>query len=540
MSKLYYNGAILTMEGENETVQALLTEDGKIVKTGSFEALKAFDPGAELVNLEGRTLMPSFIDGHSHITVAGQMSFAADLSECRNFQDIISVLKSYLKKHKIGRDGLIMGYGYDHNFLREKAHPLKMVLDRVSDEIPIYVLHSSSHMGCANSAALRLAGVGADTPEPEGGSIGRLEGSREPDGYFEEGGMACLDTLLKNRLNFDLAEGIRRAQRMYLEHGVTTVQDGASNLDYLKLLKNSDSSGDLKLDVVAYPLLGWDSSADECFREFPECDGRYDGHLKLGGYKAVLDGSPQGKSAWLTSPYENSGDYCAYPWYPDNEVEGFMSKAVKARKQILVHCNGDAAGDQFLRTYAEALNNIPDARKLNLRPVMIHCQTVRDDQLDIMKKYGIIPSVFVGHVYYWGDVHRANLGQKRASRISPVKSALNRGLAVNLHQDTPVTKPDMLHSVWTAVNRITRQGIVLGPEQRISTFEALKAVTINPAYAYFEENLKGTLTPGKLADMVILSENPLTADKLMLKDICVLETIVRGETLYKRGTKDDL
>lgn len=535
MRSLYYNGTILTMEGENKTVPSLLIENGRIVKAGGFEELRAYAPDAGLVDLEGRTLMPSFIDGHSHITVAGQMSFAADLSECGDFQDIVNVLKRYLEENKIGRDGLIMGFGYDHNFLREKAHPLKMVLNQVSEEIPIYVLHSSSHMGCANSAALRLAGVHADTPEPEGGSIGRLQGSREPNGYFEEGAMACLNPLLKERLHFDLAEGIRRAQAMYLKYGVTTVQDGASNLENMKLLKSCDDSGDLKIDVAAYPILGRDSSASECFEEFPECDGAYACHLKLGGYKAVLDGSPQGRSAWLTAPYENSGDYCAYPWYTDYEVEGFMRKAVEDRKQILVHCNGDAAGDQFLRTYIKALNADPDARKLDLRPVMIHCQTVRDDQLDIMKRYGIIPSIFVGHVYYWGDVHRTNLGPERGSRISPVRSALNRGLPVNLHQDTPVTKPDMLHSVWTAVNRITRQGSVLGPEQCISTYEALKAVTINPAYAYFEETQKGTLTPGKLADMVILSHNPLATDKRELKDIRVLETIVRGESLYKSG-----
>ena len=233
--------------------------------------------------------------------------------------------------------------------------------------------------------------------------------------------------------------------------------------------------------------------------------------------------------------------------------------AIKGNYQLLAHCNGDAASEQFIESYSKALENVRTSYAGNIkansedssenseyanydmisfaknyRPVMIHCQTVRDDQLDRMVKLNMIPSIFVGHVYYWGDIHMKNLGRKRADRISPVKSALKRGLVYNFHQDTPVTKPDMLHSIWCAVNRITRNGQKLSDEQCIDVYDALKAVTINAAYEYSEENIKGTIEAGKKADLVVLSDNPLKADRQKIKDIIVEKTIKDGVELYKR------
>ncbi|MFI3212964.1 MAG: amidohydrolase family protein, partial [Eubacteriales bacterium] len=288
-----------------------------------------------------------------------------------------------------------------------------------------------------------------------------------------------------------------------------------------------------KLDVVSYVMMADDT--DEIMTENKDFVKQYVNGFKIGGYKVVLDGSPQGKSAWLTKPYENSDGYCAYSWLKDEVVESMMKKAVADNMQVLVHCNGDASGDQFLSALTKAIDESDNPNKRELRPVMIHCQTAREDQLDIMKEYQLIPSIFVGHVYYWGDVHLKNLGKERASNISPVASAYNRGLVVNFHQDTPVTKPKMLHTVWAAVNRVTRGGIVLGAHQTCSVYEALKAVTINAAYAYFEEDSKGSIVVGKRADLVILDKNPMEVPKMEIKDITVLETIKDGVSVYKNN-----
>ena len=213
----------------------------------------------------------------------------------------------------------------------------------------------------------------------------------------------------------------------------------------------------------------------------------------------------------------------------------FRSLAVEEEQQLLVHCNGDAASEQFLRLYEKISNETGNIREL--RPVMIHCQTVRNDQLDRMAKLGMIASIFVGHVWYWGDIHRKNFGAVRGDHISPVKDALDRGVVVNFHQDTPVTKPNMMHSVWCAVNRLSRGGAVIGNEQKISVYEALKAVTIQAAYEYFEEASKGSIEVGKRADLVILDQSPLETDPMLIRDIQVMATIKDGKVIYQNDQR---
>ena len=216
------------------------------------------------------------------------------------------------------------------------------------------------------------------------------------------------------------------------------------------------------------------------------------------------------------------------------KVQTYIRNAIESGVQILAHCNGDAASQQWIDSFENAMEQCGVSKEDDLRPVMIHCQTVRKDQLLRMKTIGMIPSMFVDHVYYWGDIHLRNLGEERAEAISPAKSAFEQGLCVNFHQDSPVVPPDMLHTVWCAVNRLTREGKILGEEERVNVCEALKAVTINGAYAYFEEDKKGSIAEGKLADLVILDRNPLKTPVSELKDIKVTETLKEGETVYPK------
>jgi predicted amidohydrolase YtcJ len=269
----------------------------------------------------------------------------------------------------------------------------------------------------------------------------------------------------------------------------------------------------------------------ETMHRYPEYVEKYQNHVKIGGYKLVLDGSPQGRSAWMSKPYLG-GDpyYCAYPWMSDEQVVSYIETALGENKQVLAHCNGDAASEQLVTSYAKAVENT--GFKGDLRPVMIHCQTVRNDQLDRMAELKMLASIFVGHVWYWGDIHMINFGPERGNHISPAKDALDRGLHVNFHQDTPVTRPDMMHSVWCAVNRISRRGNVIGADQKIDVYDALRAITIEGAYEYFEEDSKGTIEAGKRADLVILDRSPLEVPAEELRDIKVLETIKDGTSVY--------
>lgn len=531
MNKIYYGGDIITMKNEDDSPEVVVTNNGKIVFTGDLQqAENIYGSEAEKVSLEGHTLMPSFIDAHSHFSQTAQSSIMCDLSETANFDDIVSELSSYLERNHIDDKGIIFASGYDHNFLKEEKHPDKTVLDKVSESVPIYISHASGHMGVVNSALLRLAGITSDTPDPDGGKFGRnKDGSL--NGYVEET-PALMKILMcaMPRIKMDMIKQAELAQQIYLGYGITTVQEGAAMGQAVKELAAFGASGSLKLDVVVYIMA---DDYNNAAAEFADYNKKYKNRLKIGGAKIILDGSPQGKSAWLSKPYEGENEYCGYPTHNDAYVENAVADAVKGGYQILAHCNGDAASQQFIDSYKKALKTVenPD---MDLRPVMIHCQTVRDDQLDEMAEINMIPSIFIGHVYYWGDIHIKNLGAVRGSHISPVKSALERGLVYNFHQDTPVTKPDMLHSIWCAVNRITRKGRKIGSEQCIGVYDALKAVTINAAYEYKEEDKKGSLETGKLADMVILDKNPLKIEPVCIKDIQVLETIKEGNTVYSR------
>jgi hypothetical protein len=290
--------------------------------------------------------------------------------------------------------------------------------------------------------------------------------------------------------------------------------------------------GGLKIDIVAYPDI---QSAAHVIQP-PLLSLTYSNHFRIGGAKLSLDGSPQGKTAWLTKPYlvpptGKDRNYVGYPAMTDDQANAFVDEAFKNGWQVLAHCNGDAAADQFIQAVRIATEKYgPHDR----RPVMIHAQIVREDQLDAMKALGIIPSFFGMHTYYWGDWHRDSvLGPDRADRISPAASALERGMIFTEHHDAPVAMPSSIMILHSQVNRTTRSGLVLGPEQRVSAIDAIKSITINAAYQHFEDRTKGSLEPGKLADLVILDRNPLSVDPMTIKDIRVIETIKEGETIYK-------
>ena len=537
MQTLYYNGDIITMENENDHPEAVLVENGKIAAVGDLTSVQAKkDADCTLIDLEGKTLMPSFIDGHGHIVMASsQYGTKVDLEGTRNFDEIVERLKAFIAENNIPAGQPVAGYAYDHNFLEEGRHPDKKVLDRASAVHPIVISHTSGHIGCANSLALERAGINENTPDPQGGSIDRYPGTNEPSGYLEEAAI-MMATGANEVLNNDPEGLLVKVQDLYAANGVTTAQDGATAGDALALMRKAGDDGRLKIDMVAYPMPMGLNGQDELtpvMEKNADINGTYKNHVKIGGYKILLDGSPQGRTAWMSEPYEGSEDYCGYPWLTDEQVHTYIKRAINDNQQLLTHCNGDAASQQLLDIYEKELAASDNPNKDNLRPVMIHCQTVRDDQLDRMQKIRMLPSIFVAHTYYWGDVHLKNFGDRRGRRVSPVKSALDRGLIYNFHTDTPVRLPLMLHSVWCAVNRITVGGQEIGPEQRIGVYDALKGITINAAYAYFEEDSKGSIKEGKRADLVILDKNPLKVDKMAIRDIKVLETIKDGETIYK-------
>ncbi|GAA0179941.1 amidohydrolase family protein [Clostridium sediminicola] len=535
--KILYGGDIITIDENSHNAEAVAIKAGKIIALGKKTEVFSFQgDNTEMLNLEGKTLLPSFIDSHSHINNVSITVDMADLSSppvgnMNNIADIKNKLKKHIQSRQFGNDEIIWGFGYDDSLLEEKRHPNKFDLDEVSTEKPIVVLHISGHVGVANSRALEIFGYNSETKDPAGGHIGRVSGSNEPNGILEETAVY----MAYGAFPAKTIEGLVKAQEYYLSHGITTAQEGAAFKNDIELLANAAKEKKMKIDIIAYSHFSNNNKEYLLHHKLPV--GKYQDGLKLGGVKLTLDGSPQGKTAWLTEPYfvvpeGKDADYKGYPTMTDEQVEQFVKEAFENDWQVLAHANGDAAADQYIKVIEKASQT---TGKKDLRPVMIHAQTVRDDQLDEMKELEIIPSFFNAHTFYWGDWHiNSVLGKERAYRISPVKSALDRNIPFTLHQDSPVIPPDMLYSIWCAVNRTTRSGEIIGPDQRISVMDAIKAVTINAAYQYFEEDTKGSISIGKNADLVILSQNPLKVDPQEIKNIKVVETIKDGKTLFKK------
>ena len=540
MKKLFVNGEIITCNDKISNIEAVLIEDNKIVRIGNKEeVLKLADEKTDVIDLDGKTMLPGFIDSHSHIIGVAQTLMIVNLSEVNSKEEFIETLKKSLKNNPPKKGEWLIGFGYDNAKYENQEHPTKFDLDKVSTDIPIFVSHASGHISTTNSKALEAFGyVGEDYEVPEGGVVRTVEGTKEPNGVLEENASLAPEKrkVIPTPSVETLLRCIRKAQEIYASYGLTTAQDASIDENFNGLLNLAAQKDELIIDIVGQAV---QQTTLKLLKNEGTPKRKYYNHYKLLGGKTWLDGSPQGKTAWLTKPYYEvpegeSKDYCGYPTQEDEVVIDYFKSLIENNIQVNVHCNGDAASDQFIRCYRKAIEMTNN--KMDLRPVMVHAQTVREDQLDEMKKLGIIPTFFLDHIWYWGDYHYESvLGPERANRISPAKSALKRGMNFTLHQDSPVKMPNQILALHNAVNRKTQSGRILGEDQRLSVIEAIKALTINAAYQYFEEDEKGSIEEGKLADFVILDKNPLKIDTSEIKNIKVLETIKEGNTVYKRS-----
>ena len=524
---LYYGGPILTLE-QPLYAEALLQQGGIIRAVGSLEKLKAMAPDAKRVNLAGRALLPAFLDAHSHFSGYANALLQVRLEGAQSYEDIRTGIEQFIRENAIPAGQWVMARGYDHNALQEKRPPHKSLLDEAAPHNPLVLQHASGHTGVFNTLALQELGVRPDTPAPAGGAIEVKDG--ELTGYMEEN--AFIEYLQRAPMPAPetLMQAFRKAQQAYASYGITTVQEGMMTDVMAPLYRALCDTQAVYLDVVGYADL---RGCERLLHEFAAHVDTYKAHFKLGGYKTFLDGSPQARTAWMRAPYANAPDgYAGYGTLSDEELLARCRRALREGRQLLAHCNGDAAAGQYIRVFNRAMGELDDAP--DIRPVMIHAQLVGQDQLPRMKVLGMIPSFFVAHVYHWGDVHLENFGPQRAANISPAAAAGALGIPYTFHQDAPVIEPNMLETIWCAVNRVTKQGVSLGPQQRVSALDAVRAVTIHAAHQYFEEHQKGSLAAGKYADFVILSADPTAVPPMQIRNIEVLATIKDGQCIFEK------
>ncbi len=521
------NPLILTMTGKNQNdpnnyVEAVVAENGIITFVGSNPEAEAFLNGKScnrVTILTGQTLLPGFIDPHAHIAQQVSAYATIDLSprpygNCNTMTQLYSIMGNAASKAS-KPTALVVGNGYDDSRLTPMQHPRRENLDNISGSHPMYVMHNSGHMGVGNTALLKALGFMDPNASVEGGTIVRENG--QPTGLLtENANVRAMEYILQNMpANEDSTVArLKRAEGLWFANGLTTVCEGRCDPKSLSLIEELNKKGSLIADFIVLP--DYDTNKDNLAHWQPYYNNYNLGshHFKIGGVKFTFDGSPQGRDAWLAKPYLNapiweSASYNGAPIYPDPEIlKKYVGAVLDSGMSVHIHCNGDSAIEEGLNI----LESLKGRYKAPLRNVIIHSQMCTSDQIQRFKKDAafLMPSFFPTHAYLWGVWHRdTTMGLTRARRISPCKEALDNNILFTIHTDAPVTPPDMLTAAYSAVNRITlMDSTVLGPEQRIDGYNALKAMTINAAMQWGEEKTKGTIEKGKKADLILIVGDP--------------------------------
>ncbi|TMG06734.1 MAG: amidohydrolase [Chloroflexi bacterium] len=535
--RIFFGGDVVTVDRDDRVVDAVAVAGGRIAAVGRRDDVMALrGPGTAVTDLGGRALLPGFVDAHGHLALTAQKLASANLSpppigRVTCIGDLQREMREQIERRDLAPGEWVIGMGYDDTDVEERRHPDRDDLDAVSREHPVVALHVSAHLLAANSRALEVAGISGVTPDPEGGRIRRRDNG-DATGVLEETAMNAVFARLPQPSGQEAEEQALAAMEYYASFGATTAQEAALfSPSFMQACLRLSDAGEMPLDVVAYPLY-------TLARGMLAADsGRGHGRrFRLGGMKLLTDGSIQGYTAYLSRPYHAAAagrepSYAGFPTFGSQEkLNAAVADGYANGWQVLAHANGDAAIGMVIEAARAADESHPGVDR---RTTIIHAQTIREEQLDEVRELGLYVSFFPGHVYYGGDRHReVFLGPERAARINPMRSALDRGIPVTLHHDSPVTPPDILTAVWSAVNRVTSGGRELGPEQRMTPREAVRAVTIDAARQLFEEERKGSIEVGKLADLVLLAANPLTADPMRIREIVVEETVKEGETVY--------
>jgi predicted amidohydrolase YtcJ len=538
---IYFNGNVITLDSNELMAEAVAVKDGKILAVGDNETMMSLsNQDTHQVDLKGKTMLPGFVDGHSHLSGVAIQAVTANLlpppdGPGQNIAMLQRTLRDFMATSEmVKQHSVVIGFNYDDSQLEEGRHPNRHELDAVSTEMPIMITHQSGHIGVYNSKALEMFGINAESDDPSGGIIQREAGSKEPNGVLEENAHFAL--LYKIIPPFTVKENVaamKAAEMQYLSNGFTTIQDGKTDPTTLGLMAQYAADGGFTADVVVYADVA--GMTDHTILNGPLHSGEYVNRFRIGGVKLTFDGSPQGKTAWFTKPYlvapsGQDASYSGYPAFTDAEALKWYLMAYENNWQMLTHTNGDAAIDQLIKIANQTAKAFPGKDR---RTVMIHGQFLREDQIAAIDDLGIFPSLYPMHTFYWGDWHRDSVaGPERAENISPTGWLIDRGVKFSIHSDAPVTFPNSMRILDSAVNRTTRSGAVLGKAQRLRPMDALKAMTIWSAYQHFEESSKGSLEVGKLADMVVLDENPLTVDPVKISAIKVVQTIKEGVSVY--------
>lgn len=528
------NGKIVTLNPKDEIAEAVAVKDGRIVVTGSVKEIETFvDNSRSVIDLAGKTVTPGFVESHCHPSMAGlNICFEVDVKQAASIDDIITLLQQ--KAQQLPRGNWVKGFGYNDQRLKEKRHPTRRDLDRATLDHPIFLGRTDGHLAVANSTALKLAGISKNTADPAGGRLDRDSQSGEPTGVLRELAQTMVKALIPPYTVSDFKEGILAACHQLASWGITSFHDAAvgreAMLAYQELLTENKLPLRVGMMIPGIPLLEFRGYLDELITMGIKA-GFGNDRLKIYGTKFMCDGSMSGWTAALYEPYANEPDELGITVVPQDELTAGIVEAHKAGLRPVTHAIGDRAIDIVLDAIELALKERPDP---NHRMSIEHCSLPTAEAIDRMKQLGVLPSSSVGFIYELGPAHLLGLGPQRIKSYFPHKTYLEKGIISVGNSDWFVTSGNIAQQIYSVVTRTSYTGEVVGAEQAIPVKEALRLYTINGAYASFEEEIKGSIEPGKFADLAVLDRDILSIPADEIKDMQVEMTLVGGEIIFQR------
>ncbi|MCI0846959.1 MAG: amidohydrolase [Chloroflexi bacterium] len=523
------NANIITIDTSRPKAQALAMTHGRFAGVGSNEDLEGLiGPGTKVLDLGGKTVLPGFIDAHIHVLSSGIRHVMAADCDVPTLKQVQAGLKEKAGKTPAGQ--WVQGFKFDdtktdRTASNEGRHLYRDDLDAVTTAHPILVAHRAGHVYYMNTAALEAAGFNDETPDPPGGRLGRDPDTGRLNGMiFERAIDPVRFGLIPVETEEVRREGLRTICGMLNRAGLTSVHDARVTAEEFQTYQDGKAAGELSLRVYA---LMW-------YPQFPALrdagikSGLGDDLLRIGGIKMVADGAIATRTAYLSQPYEGSQCDHGILAMEQDEIEEQVMAMHRAGFQVCIHANGDLTIDMVLTAYEKAQKAYP---RVNTRHRIEHCTLVNEDLLMRMKALGCIATPFCTYVYHHGEKMRY-YGEQRLEWMFAQRSFIDSGVVSTGATDYPPGPFEPLLGIQSCVTRTDSTGKEWGVNQRVSVEEALRLYTLNGAYASFEEDSKGSIETGKLADLVVLGSDPNKVDPLGIKDIAVERTIVGGETVY--------
>jgi len=532
---VFLNGTVITVDSKDRVCQGAAVAGNQILAVGTSAEMKALaGPDTQMIDLKGRSLVPGFIDAHCHAGSYGPVKFNIVCSA--DVIPSIGELKKEIRKRAAStpKGGWIIGRGYDNTKLKENRHPTRWDFDEVAPEHKVFILRTCGHLGVVNSLALKEFGIRKGTPDPHGGRIER-DPAGEPTGLLYE--QALVPVRMATQPGYDdLLRGLKIMNDDFLRYGITSATDASGrNPDEIRAFQKAVAEGWLKVRIYfQVRTSGPTIQLGEHYLQSGLVTGYGNEKLRLGSFKLMLDGAGGGGSAAMRQAYPGKPSEYGILHQTQEELDELVLKGQKAGYQIGVHAIGDRAVEMVLKSYAKAMKAFP---RKDCRHRIEHCGFLDGPLMEEMREMGVVAALGLPFLYELGDSYITVFGQDRLQCVYPLRSLIERGIVAGLSSDAPVIDPNPLTGIYFALTRKTPTGQTIAPHEAVSVLQAIRAYTMSGAYATFEEQIKGSLEPGKLADLVILSEDILKTSPEKILSIKADLTMVDGKVVYERNAQ---